>query len=110
MASRYFRLDDKGLILKINLVPNSTKDAFIRLEQDVAGNDVMRFSVNAVPEKGRANKSLIELLSKKLRLPKTSIRLIAGEQSRRKQILIEGCGKNLCEAVENYIKTTGSEK
>jgi len=46
--------------------------------------------VTAISERGKANAALMGLLSKKLKLPKSSIRIIAGEQSRQKTILFEG--------------------
>ncbi|WP_255936492.1 DUF167 family protein [Kordiimonas sp. SCSIO 12610] len=100
----FIRLTDNGCILKIHLTPNASRNALGRVDRDSGGNQRWRISVTSVPEKGRANKSLIELLSKKLRLPKSSIHLIAGEHIRQKTILIKGDGKYLCEVME---KITG---
>ena len=42
------------------------------------------------PEKGKANKAVIELLAKKLGLKKSQIELIAGETSHQKRFLMRG--------------------
>ncbi len=43
-------------------------------------------SVHAPPQKGKANKALIELLANYLSVPKTSVRIIRGQTGRRKLI------------------------
>lgn len=79
-----------GVVLFLKLTPKAAKDSLQRLEEDSAGQLRLRATVTAIPEKGRANAALIKLLSKKLGLPKTSIELIAGEQSRQKSVLLKG--------------------
>lgn len=46
--------------------------------------------VTAAPEKGKANAAVIALLAKALGVPKSALRLTAGETDRNKTILIEG--------------------
>tara|TARA_R110002096_G_scaffold421394_1_gene627020 strand:- start:621 stop:905 length:285 start_codon:yes stop_codon:yes gene_type:complete len=77
-------------MLFIKLTPKTSKDALVRVEQDGDGKARLKVTVTAIPEKGKANTALIKLLSKKLGLPKTSIELIAGDQSRLKTILLNG--------------------
>jgi uncharacterized protein YggU (UPF0235/DUF167 family) len=48
----------------------------------------LKVYVTSVAEKGLANKAVIQLLSKKLGLSKSSFKLIAGETDRKKQLLI----------------------
>lgn len=67
----------------------------------------LRASVTVVPEKGKANKALVKLLAKKLRLPKSAIRLIAGEQSRNKTVAIDGDPDELIPALENMLSGLG---
>lgn len=45
---------------------------------------------NVVPEKGRANKKVIEMLSSYLEVSKSSIVLISGESSKTKIFKVEG--------------------
>lgn len=48
-----------------------------------------RVKVSTPPEKGKANKRVIELLSKELGIRKQDIRIISGETSNRKILEID---------------------
>ena len=90
-------INNNGVILKVKLTPKAARDAIVRIDTDAEGNQQLRASVTAVPEKGKANSALVKMLSKKLGLPKTSIRLIAGEQSRHKTVHFDGDPDELME-------------
>jgi hypothetical protein len=53
-------------------------------------NGMLRVAVTAAPEKGKANKAIIAVLSDTLKMPKSSIELLAGETSPQKRFLIAG--------------------
>lgn len=99
--------DKNGVSLKIKLTPKSARDALVRVETDAEGRDLLRASVTAVPEKGKANTALIKLLAKKLDLPKTSIRLIAGNQSRHKTVHISGQPDDLMNVLRAKFRALG---
>ena len=65
--------------------------------------------VNAVKEKGKANKKVIEALSNFFKLPKSFFEIIQGEQSSFKQLLIKNVmNKDLLEqAILQHLKTQG---
>ena len=46
--------------------------------------------VTAAPEKGRANKAVIEVLARELGVPKSVVSIKSGERSRTKLIEVEG--------------------
>jgi len=46
-------------------------------------------SVHAPPQKGKANKALIELLANYFSVPKSSVRIIRGQTGRKKLIEID---------------------
>jgi uncharacterized protein YggU (UPF0235/DUF167 family) len=50
----------------------------------------LRISVTQVPEKGKANKVLTEILSAALGIPKSRIELISGQSNPRKRFLVHG--------------------
>ncbi len=52
--------------------------------------EVLKLSVTAAPEKGKANAAVVELLAGTLKLPKSAVRIVAGTASVWKQIEIEG--------------------
>jgi hypothetical protein len=74
-----------GTILPIRAHPGARRNE-IRGVQD----GMLKVSVTQGPEKGKANKAVIELLAKKLGLKKSQIELIAGETSHQKRFLLRG--------------------
>ena len=53
-------------------------------------NGMLRVAVTAAPEKGKANKAIVEVLADVLNVSKSSIELLSGETSQQKQFLIVG--------------------
>jgi uncharacterized protein (TIGR00251 family) len=51
---------------------------------------MLRVAVTAAPEKGKANKAIVEVLADALNVSKSSIELLSGETSQQKQFLIVG--------------------
>jgi hypothetical protein len=51
---------------------------------------MLRVAVTAAPEKGKANKAIVAVLSKALGVSKSSIELVTGEASPRKRFLVGG--------------------
>lgn len=75
----------EGVVLAVKAQPGAGKNG-IRGEQ----NGALKVSVTQVAEKGKANKSLIEVLAKELGLKRSQIELIAGETQPQKKFLIRG--------------------
>ena len=69
--------------IRVKVKPNSRIKS---IEQDNEGVYIVR--VNAPPVEGKANKRVIELLSKEFKVPKTSIELSAGHKSKIKTFII----------------------
>ena len=88
MTSPY-RLAKDHLLLAVRLTPNGGRDAFDGVEVSADGLAHLKARVSAVPEKGKANKALIALLSKALKVPKSAISVVSGETSRQKILRIE---------------------
>jgi uncharacterized protein len=74
-----------GVVLPVHAQPGARRNE-IRGEQ--AG--MLKVCVTQSPEKGKANKAIVELLSKSLKLKKSQIELIAGETSHNKRFLVHG--------------------
>lgn len=70
----------------IHLTPKASKNALGQRLPDINGISVFKATVTAVPEKGKANKALINMLAKKWHCPKTSLTIIKGETDRLKLI------------------------
>ena len=72
-----------GLIIRVRIVPNSSKTDII-LE-----DEFIKVKVTAQPIENKANKALIEFLSKKFKVPKTSIEILKGDTSKEKTLLFK---------------------
>ena len=69
---------------------------------------MLKVSVTQSPEKGKANKAVIELLSKKLGLKKSQIELISGETSHQKRFLVRGITPDeLAERIRTLPESSG---
>lgn len=77
-----------GLIIKVKIVPNSSKNDIIIEEEFI------KVKVTAQPIENKANKALIEFLSKTFKIPKTSIEILKGETSKEKTILLRTNDEN----------------
>jgi 23S rRNA (cytidine1920-2'-O)/16S rRNA (cytidine1409-2'-O)-methyltransferase len=62
-----------GMIVRVRLSPNSSSCSVNGIMDAADGHKLLKISVNSVPEKGKANKELIEFIAKKLKLPKSTI-------------------------------------
>jgi uncharacterized protein (TIGR00251 family) len=71
----------EGLIIKIKIVPNSSKNDII-LE-----DEFIKVKITAQPIENKANKALVEFLSKSFKVPKTSIEILKGDTSKEKTLL-----------------------
>lgn len=90
-----FRLHDDHMRLSVRLTPNGGRDSIEGTEMDAEGQAYLKARVSAVPEDGKANKALIALLAKKLRVPKSMISFISGETARKKILRIDGDPEDL---------------
>lgn len=77
---------DKEAILRVKLTPKSDRNEIGNWSQGANGDEFLRVYVTAVPEKGKANKALIALLSKRWKIPKTEIELIKGQTDQMKTL------------------------
>ncbi len=72
-----------GILVNIKISPNSKKNEIIK------DGDIIKIKITAQPIDGKANKAVIEFLSKHFKIPKTSIKIVKGETSKEKTILFE---------------------
>ncbi|SPD72803.1 conserved hypothetical protein [uncultured Desulfobacterium sp.] len=72
-------------IVKVKVLPRSSRNQILGLE---AG--ILKVKLTAPPIEGKANKALIQLLSKTIGIPKSNIEIISGERSSEKILRISG--------------------
>ena len=70
-----------GLLIRIKIVPNSSKNDLI------IENEFIKVKVTAQPIENKANKALVEFLSKRFKIPKTRIEIVKGDTSKEKTLL-----------------------
>ncbi|MEE8300485.1 MAG: DUF167 domain-containing protein [Desulfatiglandales bacterium] len=79
----------KDLAFKVKLLPRSAMNKIVDFE-----GDILKVKVKSAPVDGLANKDLILLLSKRLRVAKERIEIISGRKSRLKTVRVHGIEKN----------------
>lgn len=89
--------------LSIRLTPNASRDALEGIEVTDDGEAWLRARVTAVPEDGKANKALVQLLAKRLGVPKSSVGFISGETARKKILRIDGDPEDLMQRFKKAI-------
>jgi len=82
--------------ITIRLTPNAKQNKILGWEEDLFGEKTLKVQVTAIPEKGKANKALITLLSKEWKIPKSAISIIRGETSRTKILEIKAPYPDFC--------------
>ncbi|MDD2516074.1 MAG: DUF167 domain-containing protein [Candidatus Gracilibacteria bacterium] len=76
--------ENEKTYLKIKVVTRQPKTEFFGILED----GTLKIRLNALPEKGRANKELIEFVSKELGLNKNSVEIISGASDTIKMLRI----------------------
>lgn len=74
--------------LTCKVTPNAKRSECLGWEQDESGRPMLRVKLSAAPKEGEANRELILFLAKWLKVPKSQIVLVQGEQSRVKRLQI----------------------
>lgn len=85
-----FRPHARGVTAEIRLTPKARREGIGGIMPGEDNTVLLKVSVAAPPEDGKANKALLALLAKAWKLPKTALSLLSGETSRHKVILAEG--------------------
>ncbi|MDB4491892.1 DUF167 domain-containing protein [bacterium] len=72
--------------IAVRVIPNAPATRCESRDDD----GVYKIRVQAVPEKGKANKALVRFLAKQLGLGRSCVELLAGETGRHKRLGIHG--------------------
>jgi len=76
---------ENGLLISFKISPNASKNEIIKTDEGV------KIKITAQPVDGKANKALVEFLSKHFKIPKTSIEIVKGHTCKEKTLLIKTC-------------------
>jgi uncharacterized protein (TIGR00251 family) len=84
------------------LTPRARAERLEGIVTDAAGHSALKAAVTAPPEKGKANAALLALLAKAWRLPKTSLSVVIGAESRNKTVEISGDTRELMQRLKDW--------
>jgi len=84
----WYRWDGNELVLHLLIQPRSSRDAF----GDVH-NHRLKLRLTAPPVDGKANQHLLAYLAKQFGVPKSSVRISAGDSSRLKTVVLPRPGR-----------------
>lgn len=99
-----WRFSVQGVSVAVRVTPRGGQDAIDGIETLANGRSVLKVRVRAIAEGGEANRAVIELLAKTLRVPKSNVRVMSGATSRLKQIAIDGDPKTLGDALQSFTE------
>lgn len=72
-----------GVILHVRISPNASRNSILKED------DCLKVKITAQPIDGKANKALVEFLSKQFKIPKSYFEIVRGETAKDKTILIK---------------------
>ena len=76
-------MDKNSCVIKLKISPNASKNEIIKNDSEI------KIKITAQPIENKANKALIEFLSKQLKIAKSNIEIVKGETSKEKTILFK---------------------
>jgi uncharacterized protein (TIGR00251 family) len=88
----FFLSTSQGYLLRLTVVPGAQRTQVVGLH-----GDRLKVRLAAPPEKGLANRELIDFLAKFLNLPKSSLKLTKGAQSRSKVVAVNDPSPDLAQ-------------
>ncbi len=74
---------EDGIVVSVKVQPNASKDRVVGEHADQ-----LKIAVTVAPEKGKANKAVIKVLSRLIGVKSSDIQIVSGETSRDKKVFI----------------------
>ena len=78
-----FRKHPEGIVFKVLVQPRSSKNSIAGIH-----NEALKIKLTAPPVDNAANQMCLKFLAKSLRVSRSALEIIAGHNSRHKQILL----------------------
>lgn len=82
--NKYLLNTTNGIIFNVKLVPNSSFSKIVDYTQEY-----VRIKISAPPIENKANKELIDFCSKLFDVNKSKLKIVSGDKSKLKKILIQ---------------------
>jgi uncharacterized protein (TIGR00251 family) len=94
----FFQPTCQGYVLRLTVAPGARVTEVVGLY-----GDRLKVRVAAPPEKGAANQELLAFLARVLKLPRNSLQLLGGAQSRAKVVAVYDLSPDLSARLHNLI-------
>jgi uncharacterized protein (TIGR00251 family) len=98
----------EGVRVEVKVTPRAGATRIGGLADDADGAKMLKVSVTAAPEDGKANRAVIELLASEWRLPKSAFAVASGAGARRKSVVIVGDADVLLSRLGAWIESRGA--
>jgi uncharacterized protein (TIGR00251 family) len=99
-----------GVRVAVRLTPRARRNGVGGLAEDAGGGVALKVAVTAVPEGGKANAALIELLAREWRMAKSSISVVRGATDRHKTLLVAGASAPLMQQLEEWWRNQAGKR
>lgn len=88
-----------GALISIVVQPRSSKSEIVGIH-----DGLLKVKISSPPVDGEANESCIKYFSKLLKVPKSDIRIVKGERSKRKKISVSGVDMDtIISVIEKHV-------
>jgi uncharacterized protein len=94
----FFLPTAQGYILRLTVVPGAQRTQVVGLY-----GDRLKVRLAAPPEKGAANRELLDFLARSLNLPKTALKITVGGQSRAKVVAVHDLSPDLGDRLHRLV-------
>lgn len=90
-------MNEDSLIIKLKISPNASKNEIIKNDNEI------KVKITAQPIENKANKALVEFLSKKLKIAKSNIEIVKGETSKEKTLLFKNISSDKMVEIKSLL-------
>ena len=103
----FYRQTRSGIELSVRLTPHASKDDIGGIETAADGREHLAGRVRAIPDKGKANAALEELVAAWLGVALTKVTVSAGFTRRLKTLRVEGATDDLAARLQARVQGLG---
>ena len=91
--------NSRGVVFKVLVQPRSSQNIIVGLQ-----DDALKVKLTAPPVNNAANRMMIQFLAKALSVPKSSLEIVSGHNSRKKQVLLHSSRAKISEEEYSRLK------
>ena len=92
-----------GVRVALRVTPRAGRDRIDGIVADADGKALLKLSVTAAPEDGKANAAVLKLLAKAWSVPRTTLSVASGAAARRKIVHVAGDGPALARRINAWL-------